>query len=374
MTDEIQKNLYYSLIKEKVLAHFPADSTLKKTQVDYIDIKIPPQTNFEDYDITEYIKYKKIEKILIRFEKVLKNKLSHCDLSAFYINLKSLDFREKLSLGDMIYKVLNRNLIASYSTGENKLTVYRKSKSEEEKEDDVTHELLHMASSRDDGEYSFCGFEEWSYSGIYLGRGLNEGYTEYLNQKYFSNIKDNKSYAKERHLAAGIEKIVGTKLMEQLYFSSNLHDLIIKLSEYSPQSEVIKLIKKMDDLNTTKDYDEKEKIYEELKREIAAIYRIKQNKEYINGKINGVTLDKRNVYVTQAYLSDILVSDDPHVEEKNGELIIEDDSTRIRIITDQELYDKTHPKVLEQQEKDIERLNMYDNDQETNVNSSNKKI
>ena len=63
------------------------------------------------------------------------------------------------------------------------------------------HELLHAASS--DFTYNVSGFNIYLESGESLGKGLNEGYTELLNKRFFD--KKSKSYIRLQKLAELIE-------------------------------------------------------------------------------------------------------------------------------------------------------------------------
>ena len=92
------------------------------------------------------------------------------------------------------------------------------------------HELLHLASRKRVGKIILSGFRQVTNQTI-MGRYLNEGYTEYLNQKYFSK-KDRTVYAEAVTFAQGIERIVGRKKMEKLYFDANLLGLIDHLGKY----------------------------------------------------------------------------------------------------------------------------------------------
>jgi hypothetical protein len=65
-----------------------------------------------------------------------------------------------------------------------------------------------MSSRKKQNEIICCGFHVNSPK-FSFGYGLNEGYTEHLNFKYFSDMIAVKSYPKEMILAAGIERIVG---------------------------------------------------------------------------------------------------------------------------------------------------------------------
>ena len=76
----------------------------------------------------------------------------------------------------------------NYNPYNNTITLFHK------KKDILSHEFLHMASTRD--KYR-CGFHLQTRFNQEIGRGLNEGYTELLNKRifnsksfsYFHNVK-----------------------------------------------------------------------------------------------------------------------------------------------------------------------------------------
>ena len=63
-----------------------------------------------------------------------------------------------------------------------------------------------------------------------IGRGLNEGYTELLSERYF-NVSA--TYWFERVFAIQLEKIVGEDFLKENYFNHNLQAIRDKLAEYS---------------------------------------------------------------------------------------------------------------------------------------------
>ena len=98
------------------------------------------------------------------------------------------------------------------------------------------HELFHLASTKlNIGFHYIIG----KYS---IGEALNEGYTEYLTQKYFGIEDDEKIYNTEKVVAESVEKIVGSKKMQSLYLNSNLLGLIDELQQYYSEKEIEKFL------------------------------------------------------------------------------------------------------------------------------------
>ena len=50
----------------------------------------------------------------------------------------------------------------------------------------IAHELLHMATSKEDDFAMCCGFQQYNKkTKTLIGTALNEGYTEHINQQHF---------------------------------------------------------------------------------------------------------------------------------------------------------------------------------------------
>lgn len=315
---------------EKILQILPERLKLSRKKKSGFAIKCPPTNVMQEYDITKYLNFKKYNNTLKKFERVLKEDLSHCDHSAFYQNLKKFKLSTQISPSDRMYRFFNPYVIATYDGKKNHAVLYNEEKLKtEDSEDLLTHELIHMATTRQKKDHYFCGFKQYNEK-YQLGVGLNEGYTEYLNRKYFSNNKKEGSYPKERHLARGLEKIIGQEKMEQLFFASDLYGLVMELSKYAPINEIVRLIDKMDRMTING-----ENLYTELKRDIVLLYSEKQLSELNAGRITDEQFDKRIKYVTVAYLSDVLVSDDPEIIESDDKIVISDKTQKSIINKDE---------------------------------------
>lgn len=135
----------------------------------------------------------------------------------------------------------NELLIADYSITSNKINLYTRHNIE----NSIYHELLHMASSIYDKEKEvrksgfFEGTKEYS-----VGYGLDEGYTEYLNIKYFSS--ERKCYLYEIIISRLVELIVSKNKMQKLYFKADLVGLCSSLASYSTEKSVKNFIFKSD--------------------------------------------------------------------------------------------------------------------------------
>jgi len=272
----VNKNKFLKLCKEK-----------KKTKLDKkfkaninIDVEVPPIIKSNKVSLDDINKYaRKVAKCLFVFQTILEHE--NVDLNIFYNNLKSL----KINQSNFIQKILNKINKRSgwYSPDDNEINYVDRL----EAKDTIFHELLHAASSIEDKEesISFSGFEQincerWQK----IGRALNEGYTELLNQRYFSPVRD--VYTMEVTIAKMIERIVGREKMTEMYFQANLKGLINELSKYN--ENILEFLGHLDFLSTymrikDKSIAVKEKLQESCEYIVKFIIESYQNYIKISG-------------------------------------------------------------------------------------------
>lgn len=134
-----------------------------------------------------------------------------------------------------------------YDTFENKIRVALDSNV-----DTLTHELLHLASNPYDGKSIHSGFQQ-EIDNYFIGYGLDEGYTEYLNNRYFK-AKTLSVYDDQITTCKYLEDIIGQKEMEKMYFNGSLFGLIKHLKQYYSVREIERFITAVD---FTHDYSDK---------------------------------------------------------------------------------------------------------------------
>lgn len=79
-----------------------------------------------------------------------------------------------------------------------------------------------------------------------IGLGINEGYTDLLNERIF-NVKNNGGlYEMYKIVSEMLENVVGKDKMTQLYFTANLKGLVLEMSKYISQHETKKFIINLD--------------------------------------------------------------------------------------------------------------------------------
>lgn len=184
----------------------------------------------------EQIDVKKINEIDYFLEVVSKDK--QIDLTNFNNHLKTLKIyrlsneernEENVNVGDAAYDYLENKMYLSEESYDVK---------------SIYHELFHIASSKRKGNDIYTGFLiDHRDSETEEGRGLNEGYTELLVERYFNTATQ---YHFERILVKQLEKIVGEDFLKQNYFNPSLNVVIDRLSQYSSKEKAIQFIYALD--------------------------------------------------------------------------------------------------------------------------------
>lgn len=132
--------------------------------------------------------------------------------------------------------------------------------------------------------FSQSYFDKDTNKKISFGSGINEGYTEYLTKRYFARYIQNSNYKDLVSFVREIEKIIGYEKMEKLYFHADLKGLILELSKYISEEEIMKFINNVDFYNKHKFDKNARKLLEVTLKEID---------EFLNKlKENAMTIDK----------------------------------------------------------------------------------
>ena len=208
----------------------------------YLDKKIvveaPPLLiqNVKYFNSNEFDQ--EFRKDIIRFYNILSKNVKPENLTNFYENINKLTINKNnksslstksFSCSGLYYPTINEITLAKPY---NKTALF--------------HELLHLSSSCVRNGIIYVGFNQTTNKKD-QGRGINEGYTEYLNEKFFKITSDaSKIYKYLMGVSSQIEKIIGEEKMKDYYFSSDLMSLYFDLSDYIHNSEVDLLIKNTD--------------------------------------------------------------------------------------------------------------------------------
>lgn len=211
-------------------------------------VVLPPELKKKTSELDkERLLSKQLGDSVLHFANTVMDKMPHVDLTLFHNNLENLAVTVKsLKFKNLI---LSTNTAASYDVKKNLIIVRNGDYLET-----INHELFHMSTSlfRESDGIRFCGFCQ-----LYLkkfkkiGVGINEGYTQFLTERYFeeenSNIKG--AYPLEVKLAEALEQIVGKEKMESLFFKADLYGLIQELKQYDSEENIMKFISGVDFLH-----------------------------------------------------------------------------------------------------------------------------
>lgn len=224
--------IYYAA--SKVIKNYNLHSDYKPKSISKVTLSPELTIEYSDIDINKIVSSKYKESVL-KFVKVLIQNFSKDDLKIFYNNINSLKVKSKSTCIQSF--IIKRKIIAGEYDPENNEIII----------DDniiystIFHELFHMASTI---------YKDDIYSGFYqssLGRGLTEGYTEFLSRRYFpSNSNVVCAYEYLVFISSKLEHIIGKEKMQRLYLNANLKGLIDELKLYTKEEDIMKFISNTD--------------------------------------------------------------------------------------------------------------------------------
>lgn len=342
------ENTLYELkdqILKNVFSNIPSQTTISKKSKTGIIVETSPEFEERKYHINTYLRYGKYDTIISDFYEILESYFEHCNLSSFYRNMKDLTItKKKRTLTERIEGLI-KGVITTAIYDERLNTIYIVDEKDQNIRNIISHELLHMATTKKTEKVIFCGFYQfYKDKATGIGYALNEGYTEYLNKKYFNKDEEEDSYHNEQLIAQGIERIVGSKLMEELYFKADLKSLVDELSKYTSIENVMNLLKQFDSLHKkTIPEEDKESAYRELRKLVSAIYLEKQKQLLEQGKITEEDYKNRKLVHVDVYINEgIAFQEDATIVKGDSILKIYDNERGIAVITNLKKYSEKH--------------------------------
>ena len=342
------ENTLYELkdqILKNVFSNIPSQTTISKNSKTGIIVETSPEFEERKYHINTYLRYGKYDTIISDFYEILESYFEHCNLSSFYRNMKDLTItKKKRTLTERIEGLI-KGVITTAIYDECLNTIYIVDEKDQNIRNIISHELLHMATTKKTEKVIFCGFYQfYKDKSTGIGYALNEGYTEYLNKKYFNKDEEEDSYHNEQLIAQGIERIVGSKLMEELYFKADLKSLVDELAKYTSIENVMNLLKQFDSLHKkTIPEEDKESAYRELRKLVSAIYLEKQKQLLEQGKITEEDYKNRKLVHVDVYINEgIAFQEDATIVKGDSILKIYDNERGIAVITNMKKYSEKH--------------------------------
>ena len=342
------ENTLYELkdqILKNVFSNIPSQTTISKNSKTGIILETSPEFEERKYHINSYLRYGKYDTIISDFYEILESYFEHCNLSSFYRNMKDLTItKKKRTLTERIEGLI-KGVITTAIYDERLNTIYIVDEKDQNIRNIISHELLHMVTTKKTEKVIFCGFYQfYKDKATGIGYALNEGYTEYLNKKYFNKDEEEDSYHNEQLIAQGIERIVGSKLMEELYFKADLKSLVDELAKYTSIENVMNLLKQFDSLHKkTIPEEDKESAYRELRKLVSAIYLEKQKQLLEQGKITEEDYKNRKLVHVDVYINEgIAFQEDATIVKGDSILKIYDNERGIAVITNLKKYSEKH--------------------------------
>ena len=212
------------------------DKKYKMKVRDFRKIKVAPEIISKistiDFDRLQHCEF---FSELVCFIDIVTDNFSDSDLGNFYNNINDLKFRKT----PFLYRSSGY-----YDFSNNKIVVKKN------KEACIYHELFHMASSRLVLEDVYCGFQQINKNSS-IGVGINEGYTQFLVEKYFSEYGYFGAYPFQTFAVSVIEKIIGEDKMQNFYLTNNLIGLVRELQKYCTINDIMQFISNLDCLTPT---------------------------------------------------------------------------------------------------------------------------
>ena len=180
------------------------------------------------------------------------------------------------------------------------------------------HELLHMASTRNTKLGFITGIE---VPGI-IGTNLNEGYTEYLTEKYFTRGMKYTDVDDYRiRIVKGIENMIGAKQMESYYFDANIGNLVRDLSRDIYVRDVLKLLYMIDHVDKP---SFSRKRYNQLIQIIADMNQVRLDRKLRKGEITPEEYDIEVAIKVKEYREFRLWSEDTQVIRDKNCFVLKD--------------------------------------------------
>lgn len=236
--------IYINYLLEKIYKGISPVHVVKRRSKTGVIARISPEVQSGIYDIDHIKHLGEYSELVAEFKTTFDEKLSHCNNTALYDRLESIQIVNIQVEDDKVNGRYNEktNRVLMYTTQINK---HKNPNSR--RRNVLFHEVIHMATSYTRGIISMVGFSQKIANKYSKGNGLNEGYTELINQRYFARtVADGSpvkiSYPREQVLAYGIEMLVGREKMEELFFNADLDGLIAEMSKYMPTQEANILI------------------------------------------------------------------------------------------------------------------------------------
>jgi len=259
-----------------------------------------------------------VKMILENFINVMNNNFDEKDLGNLYDNIIWVLFKKYISRKyDGDYDPVT-NIIRTLSEKDN---------------DSINHELIHMSANPYDETNDYGGFY-YTIDKYMIGYGLDEGYTELLNKRYF-NSKTQNAYRLQIMICRYLEELVGQKKMEKMYLNANLFGLIKELKQTHDTKEIERFIAAID---FTHDYDNVERLadcemdalYSQIETVIIFLFK-RYCKKMLNKELPAELLEHQIIEYLDKLIKDFEFPVDQYVIDKLNKIIQENVNKNIKL-------------------------------------------
>lgn len=210
----ISPSIIYFTAKKPIESNYKLRKDFKIGGVKTASLPVEVIRKFDDINEEEILK-KQFGELIINFANTVKENISEINLAIFLNNLNTLGTSIK-SFG-VSNRIFNRSTAGQYNPKKNAIEL-----SKDTYNLTINHELFHASTTIIDKSTGmiYSGFQQISDKNKQIGEGLNEGYTQYLAEKYFGNNNSLiTAYVYEKRIAETLEMIVGKEQMQLFYFN-----------------------------------------------------------------------------------------------------------------------------------------------------------
>lgn len=236
----------FNIFKEYVFNFYLNNPISEKYRLQKIDkrLTVVDIDKVKEITVEHYIKKDKV------FVNTENDKIN--EIFENFVNIMNKNFEEE-DLGNLydniIWVLFKKYISRKYNGDYDPITNIIRTLSENDT-DSINHELIHMSANPCDNTNDYGGFY-YTIDKYVIGYGLDEGYTELLNKRYF-NSKVQNAYRLQIIICRYLEELVGQKKTEKMYLNANLFGLIKELKQTHDTKEIERFIAAID---FTHDYD-----------------------------------------------------------------------------------------------------------------------
>lgn len=309
--------------------------------------KKPDVVEYDRYNIGRCLRFgEETNNIVKKFIGKLEEHSDKINVNTVYENLKGTRIIEsELSIVEKLMRRLGLTTRSGYYSTRNN-SIHLNTDANGKSESTITHELLHLSSTVAQGNTIYTGFEQFNnLTNTSIGRGINEGSTEFLNCYLFDYPYRESSYNELVYIVRGIANLIGTENLMELYFNNDLKGLEEEISKYSDKETARTLITGLDRLYSlryqeliNKPLSTAQELEESLISLVASLNLKKQRERLSNNEISrdeyeincletayfyelGITVhkkinpeNKKTLYTISTKYEDIIVTEEEYID------------------------------------------------------------